>query len=187
MFKRLLALSFVFVSSTVALSQNRSVYTSLEADKCKTVAVNNGMQGNYSTRCDGVGGYKLEVYLDDERNSVGVMLPSKKTVGLDFWNYFSNFSALGEKAEWRMKGKKPVALIVRLNVSDQGDEKPPTSYLIVSRISPTKACVTDIVKPSRNQNAQARRLADEASTKPCKKPDQESLRGRSVRSAKTSE
>src|SRR4051794_29434326 len=105
MFKRLLALSFVFVSSTVVLAQKKSIYTSLAADKCKTIAVNNGMQGNYSTRCDGVGGYKLEVYLDDERNSVGVMLLSKKVVGLDLWNYFSNFSALGEKAEWRMKGQ----------------------------------------------------------------------------------
>jgi hypothetical protein len=168
MFKKLLALSFVFVSSTVALAQNRSVYTSLAGDKCKTIAVDNGMPGNYSTLCDGVGGYKLEVYLDDERNSIGVVLPSKKTVGLDFWNYFGNFSALGETAEWRMKGKKPVALIVRLNVSDRGDGKPPTSYLIVSKLSPTKPCVTDIVKPGKSQNAQAQRLADVASTKPCK-------------------
>jgi hypothetical protein len=68
-----------------------------------------------------------------------------------------------------MKGKKAFALIVRLNVSDQGDEKPPISYLIVSKISPTNACVIDIVKPGKNQNAQAQRLADEASTKPCKK------------------
>ena len=68
-----------------------------------------------------------------------------------------------------MNGKKAVALIVRLNVSDKGDEKPSTSYLVVSKISPTGACVTDIVKPGKNQNAQAQRLADEASAKTCKK------------------
>lgn len=168
MFKRLLALSFVFVASTVALAQNRSRYTSLAADKCKTIDVNQGMAGNYSGRCDGVGGYKLEVYLDDERNSIGVVLPSKKTVGLDLWNHFGNFSALGDKAEWRMKGRKPVALIVRLNVSDQGDGKPPTSYLIVSKISGANSCVIDIVKPGKGQNAKAQRLADQAATKPCK-------------------
>ena len=171
MFKRLLALSFALVFSTVALAQNKSIYTSLVADKCKTIAVNNGMAGNYSTRCDGVGGYKLEVYLDDERNSIGVVLPSKKVIGLDLWNHFSNFSELGDRAEWRMKGKKPVALIVRLKVSDQGDEKPPTSYLIVSKIIGTDACVTDIVKPGKSQNAKAQSLADNASTKPCKKTD----------------
>ncbi len=160
--------TLVLVFSTAAFAQNKSIYTDLAADKCKTVDVDRGMPGNYSGRCAGVGGFGLEVYLDDERNSIGVVLPSKKTVGLDFWNYFGNFSALGETAEWRMKGKKPVALIVRLNVSDKGDEKPPTSYLIVSKISATKACVTDIVKPGKNQNAQAQALADKASTKPCK-------------------
>ena len=139
MLRRLLVFSFVFVSSTVALAQNKSIYTSLAADKCKTIAVDNGMAGNYSTRCDGVGGYKLEVYLDDERNSIGVVLPSKKVVGLDLWNYFSNFSELGERAEWRMKGKKPVALIVddvgRLWVgvakSTSGDAGPTASIFFV--------------------------------------------------------
>ena len=169
MFKSILFFSLVFVFSTVAFAQNKSVYTELSAEKCKTADVDKGMPGNYSGKCKGVGGYDLEVYLDDERNSIGVVLPSKKTVGLDFWNHFGNFSALGEKAEWRMKGKKPVALIVRLNVSDNGDEKPPTSYLVVSKINATGACVTDVVKPGKNQNSQAQRLADKASTKPCKK------------------
>jgi hypothetical protein len=171
MFKILLVFLVVFVFSLEAFAQNKSVYTDLAADKCQTIDVNKGMQGNYTGRCNGVGGYDVEVYLDDERNSIGVVLPSNKTVGLDFWNYFGNFSALGEKAEWRMKGKNPVALIVRLNVSDQGDGKPPTSYLIVSKISETNACITDIVKPGKNQNAQAQRLADNASNKPCKKID----------------
>lgn len=171
MLRILLAASFVVVFSLTALAQNKSIYTDLAADKCKTLDVNKGMPGNYSGRCKGAGGYDLEVYLDDERNSVGVVLPSKKTVGLDFWNYFGNFSALGEKAEWRMKAGKPVALIVRLNVSDRGDGKPPTSYLVVSKISATNACVTDVVKPGKTQNAQAQRLADAASSKPCKQPN----------------
>jgi len=156
---------------TVPLGQSKSVYTTLAADKCKTIDVNKGMPGNYSGRCAGVGGYQLEVYLDDERNSIGVVLPSSKVIGLDLWNYFGNFSALGETAEWRMKGKKPVALIVRLNVSDQGDEKPPTSYLIVSRLNGTDACVTDIVKPGKGQNARAQSLADRALTRSCRKTD----------------
>ena len=155
--------------STAAFAQHKSIYTSLAADKCKTIAVDNGMPGNYSTRCAGVGGYELEVYLDDERNSVGIVSPSKKVIGLDFWNYFGNFSELGDTAEWRMKGREPVALIVRLKVSDRGDGKPPTSYLIVSKISGTDACVTDVVKPGKGQNAKARSLADRASSKPCKK------------------
>lgn len=170
MYKKLLFLPVAFVLSTAVFAQNKSVYTDLAVDKCKTVEIDNGMPGNYSGKCAGVGGFDLEVYLDDERNSIGVVLPSKETIGLDFWNHFGNFSALGEKAEWRMKGGKPVALIVRLNVADQGDGKPPTSYLIVSKISAANACVTDIVKPGKDQNSLARRLADKALTKPCKNP-----------------
>jgi len=63
----------------------------------------------------------------------------------------------------------PTALIIRLKVKDQGDDKPGTSYLIVSKLSNTAACVTDIVKPGKNQNLTAQRLADKASNKPCKK------------------
>jgi hypothetical protein len=171
MFKGLLVFSFVLIFSAVALGQNKSIYTSLAAKKCKTLDVNKGMAGNYSGRCAGVGGYQLDVYLDDERNSVGLVFPSKRVVGLDLWNHFGGFSELGETAEWRMKGKQPVALIVRLKVSDRGEGKPPTSYLIVSKIDYIDACVTDIVKPGKSQNASAQRLADAASTRPCKKTE----------------
>ena len=169
MFRNLMILLFVFIFQTIVFAQNKSVYTNLSEDKCKTESVDQGMPGNYTGNCKGVANFDLEVYLDDERNSVGVILPSKKTINLEFWNYFSNFSALGEKAEWRIKRKKPVALIVRLNVSDRGDEKPPTSYLVISKISETNACVTDIVKPGKNQNARTRQMADKAITKACKK------------------
>jgi len=169
MFKILMVFSIVFAFSTVVFAQSKSVYTTLLAAKCKTTDVNKGMAGNYTGRCPGIAGYELDVYLDDERNSIGVVFPSKKVIGLDLWNYFSNFSELGETAEWRMKGKKPVAVIVRLKVSDQGDEKRGTSYLIVSKISNTRACVTDIVKPGKSQNSKAQSLADKASARPCKK------------------
>ena len=157
--------------STAAIAQNKSVYTSLAEDKCKTASVDEGMPGNYWGKCLGVAGYALEAYLDDERNSVGVVLPNKKVIGLDLWKHFANFSELGETAEWRMKGKRPVALIVRLKVKDQGDDKPGTSYLIISKLSATAACVTDIVKPGKSQNLTAQRLADKAHARPCKMTD----------------
>ena len=169
MCKNLLIISFLLLLSTISFAQNKSVYTSLAADKCKTESVNQGMPGNYVGKCAGIGGYSLEVYLDDERNSLGVVIPKKEAIGLDFWNYFGNFSELGEKAEWRMKGKTPVGLIVRLNVSDKGDNGERNSYLIVSKITKTNACVTDIVKPGKSQNLLAQQLADSAANKPCKK------------------
>jgi hypothetical protein len=172
MSKILSLLLFLAAFSLATLAQNKSLYTDLTDNKCTTVVTaGKDMPGNLTSKCKGVGGYDLEVYLDDERNSIGVVLPSKKTIGLDLWNYFGNFSELGEKAEWRMKNKKPVALIVRLKVSDNGDGKPPTSYLVVSKVTAASACVTDIVKPGKNQNLQARRLADKASSRPCKQTE----------------
>lgn len=169
MFKTIFLGSIILLLSTFAFAQNKSVYTELAFDKCKNVIVDKVVPGNVNWNCAGVSGYILEVYLDDERNSMGVVFPNKKVHTLDFWNYFGNFSELGEKAEWRMKGKTPVALIVRLNVSDKGDNGERNSYLIVSKITKTTACVTDIVKPGKSQNLLAQQLADSSSNKPCKK------------------
>lgn len=157
----------MLIFSTIGFAQNKSVYSDLTPKNCKDADTDKSVPGSFFGKCKGVGGYDLEYYLDDERNSLGIVFPSKKVVPLNFWNYFSNFSELGTKAEWRIRGNKPVALIVRLNVSDQGDWNKKTSYLIVTKIADETACVTDVLKPGKNQNANARRLADKASTKQC--------------------
>ncbi|MCB1023953.1 MAG: hypothetical protein KDB79_06180 [Acidobacteria bacterium] len=167
MFRNFLIISFVIICSTLTFAQNKSIYSGLNPENCKAVSVDQGMPGNYVGRCKGIGGFDLEYYLDDERNSLGVVSPSKNVRALNFWSYFSGFSELGEKAEWRIKNNKPVALIVRLNVSDQEDETKKTSYLIVAKISEEDSCVTDVLKPGKDQNLRARRLADKALTKKC--------------------
>ncbi len=169
MLKKLLLVTFLLLLSTVSFAQKRSVYSDLSYLKCKRVDENLMIPGGYFGRCAGAGGYHAEVYLDGVRNSFSLIWPSKKSIDMGFWRYFRNYSKLDEKAEWRMKGKTPVALIVRLNVSDQGDGNEPTSYLLVSKITKTNACVTDIVKPGKNQNLIAQKLADKALTKPCQK------------------
>jgi hypothetical protein len=42
---------------------------------------------------------------------------------------------------------------------------------MVSKISATMSCVTDVVNPSTTQNVEARKLADAALDKPCKTTD----------------
>lgn len=167
MLKHSLIILTVFVFSTVGLAQNKSLYSDLNPENCRDAGTDRSVPGLFYGICKGVGGFDLEYYLDDERNSLGVVFPSKKVVPLDFWSYFRDFSELGTKAEWRMKGNEPIALIVRLNVSDQGDWNKKTSYLIVTKIADETACVTDVLKPEKNQNANARRLADKASIKQC--------------------
>lgn len=168
MFKKTLICALMLLFSTLTFAQNKSVYTSLIDNKCK-IQEDAQVPGNMNGLCPGVGGYNLKIFADDERMSVSVVAANQKTFDLDFWGYFGNFSSVGERAEWRVKGKTPVGLIVRYNVSDRGEGKPPTSYLMVSKVSLINSCLIAIVKPGKNQNIQARKLADAAVNKPCKK------------------
>ncbi len=159
--------TIIFVSAATAFSQT-SVYTDLSDIKCKTLKSDEEDGVLYKGECAGVAGYKLHLLEGDLRQSIDVIFPDKTAHQLRFWEYFMAYSYIGPRAEWRMKDKKPFALIVRLNVrEDVDDMSKNTSYLIVSRIAKDLACVTDVVKPGKDQNAQARKLADASVNSPC--------------------
>lgn len=159
----------ILAFSVFASAQNKSIYTSLDTKGCKTVEQSDEGSGWYRGECAGVGGYKLEVTEGDLRQSVNVSAPNKKKFELDFSQISGGFSSVGEKAEWRMKGKTPVALIVRFNASENPEDSSKiTSYLIVTKITAKESCITDVVKPGKTQNADAQKLADAAAKKPCK-------------------
>lgn len=147
------------------------VYTDITAKSCKTTDKNE--EEEWMTQiCEGVGGYKLEVFEGDLRGSINVIAPNGKKSELNFQQVSGAFSTLGDKAEWRVEKKDgkdvPTAMIVRFNASKVENETKSDSYLIVTKISPEKSCITDVVKPSANANEEARKLAESASTKPCK-------------------
>lgn len=166
MFKIIFCVSFTLLLTCVSFAQNKSIYTPISNEKCETK--NTSPVSGY-LNCPGAGSYNLQVLDDDARMSVNVIAPNQKVYELDLWGHFRNFSSVGEKAEWRVKGKTPVALIIRYNVSDKGDNDETSSYLMIAKITKTQSCVTDIVKPSKNQNSIAQKLADSAFSKPCKK------------------
>lgn len=151
----------------------KSIYTDLAAEKCKTIESNPDEGGSYVGECAGVGGYKLEVLEGDIRQTINVIFPSGKKSELNFWtNVSSAFSSVGDKAEWRVNNKdknpEPYALIVRYNASENPEQpEKTTSYLVVTKITKDAACITDIVKPSKDQNVTARKLADESANKAC--------------------
>jgi hypothetical protein len=170
MLKKLSIISFILLVSTVAFAQNKSVYSSLDTEKCK--ATKNSSDDGYEGICKGVGGFNLELSEGDLRQNIKVISPTKKMFDLNLWQIYSGFSAVGDKAEWRMKGAVPTALIVRFNVSENPEDSTViTSYLIVSKVSKTSACVVDVVKPSKTQNADAQKIADKASTMACRKSE----------------
>ena len=167
--KILLASNLILIFALLGLAQNNSVYTGTTAKDCK--ATKESKDDGYIGICKGVGGYSLELLEGDLRQTVNVITPNKKKSELNLWsNVSSGFSSVGAKAEWRMKGIAPMALIIRFNASENPEDSTKiTSYLVVSKITKTSACITDIVKPGATQNAEAQQLADAAIGKPCKK------------------
>ena len=154
----------------------KTVYTSLETKNCK--AQKSGGDDGYFGRCKGVGGYQLELLEGDLRQTINVIDPKKKKTELNLWHSVSSgFSTIGDKAEWRVSGEGkaeiPRALIVRFNASENPEDSTKiTSYLVVIKISAAETCVTDIIKPKKKQNEEARELSNTATSRACyQKPE----------------
>ena len=143
-----------------------SVYTDLAVPPCQKHAE---YELGATLRCEGPNGYALLVHDDDARVSITVVTPDGKEYDLDYWSVVTrSFSALGPKAEWRLRENAPIALIVRVNAYEDGEDPDKvTSYLAVARIDADAVCVTDRIPPMAEQNVRARQAADKASAKSC--------------------
>lgn len=164
--KRTAAISFLLAALAVtAMSQNGSSVTSLSKKACHELKASKKDNVLYRGRCPGVGGYKLEILAGEEHQYIELITPAGKhfDVGINPASY----SFLGKTVEWRTRGGKPYALIIPFNLKAPDSPRSTTS-LVVSKITFKMACVTDVVEPSRNQAARARKLADSAASKPCR-------------------
>ena len=163
----------ILVCAVCASAQsNRSVYTNLGAKSCRTIRADSSEAGSYVGICRGVGGYKLQVEEGDLRQNIQVITPAGQKHSLDLWTVVgSNFSSLGEKAEWRVRTQRgkvmPLALIVRYNLSSPEGSTKLTSYLAVAKITASKICVTEKIAPGAGANMAARAAADKSADKPC--------------------
>jgi hypothetical protein len=166
----ILVIAVLFCAS--AHAQNKSVYTSVSEKVCKALKASDDEGSSYEGECPGVAGYKLRLLEGDLRQSIDIVTPDKKTHQLAFWNISSAFSYIGDRVEWRMRGKTPIALIARFNAGeDPENAEKRTSYLIVSKITKDEVCVTDVIKPSPTQNTAARKAADLAESRRCRSTD----------------
>jgi hypothetical protein len=160
---------------TTMAQTSSSVYTPLSEKQCRTIKSTAAEGGEYEGRCRGTAGYTLIVTEGDLRQNVTVVTPKGAEHSLELWDVISGgLSSVGPKAEWRVakqNGKiAPIALIIRYNANE--DPESPnkrSSYLAVTKITPSEICVTDKILPGANANEAARRAADAAATKPCLK------------------
>lgn len=166
-----LSIGILLFLSVGVFGQAKSVYTSTDAKDCK--AAKESSDDSYIGICKGIGGYKLELLEGDLRQTINVIAPNKKKFELNLWSVVSSgFSSVQPKVEWRLKGTIPFALILRFNASeDPADSTKITSYLVVAKVSKKSACVTNIVKPSKTQNAEAQKLGDASASTPCLAPE----------------
>ncbi|HYV10399.1 MAG TPA: hypothetical protein VE980_05875 [Pyrinomonadaceae bacterium] len=162
-------------ANIVTAQTTQSVYTPLGDKQCRTIKSHEAGDDGFEARCRGAAGYTLLLSEGDLRQNITVITPQGKEHSLELWSVVSGgFSSVGPKAEWRIatQNKKavPVALILRYNASED-PERPEktTSYLAVTKITPTEICVTEKILPSPTANEDARRAADASSTKPCLK------------------
>ena len=173
------ALILLLTAATVMAQTNSSVYTPLSERLCRPIKSPHPQTGDYEGVCPGTAGYKLIVTEGDLRQNVTVVTPKGAKHSLELWDVISSgFSSVGPKAEWRMakqNGKlTPVALIIRYNSNDDPESpNKQSSYLAVTKITPSEICVTDKIMPGANANEEARRAADAAATKPCLKKSNE--------------
>jgi hypothetical protein len=170
----LLVICFTLACTAAASAQAiESVYTDFK--NCKTIERDDAAAGYLLESCQGVGGYRLLVRSQDDRQDITVVKPDGSKHELNLGQIGGGgFSNLGEKVEWRVQRQKgkivPVALIARFSVvTDPSTPEKATSYLTVSKITPQQVCRIGEIAPGQNANEEARRMADSSAGRPCVK------------------
>lgn len=144
-----------------------SRYTSLKG--CKVVDDGGGEDWSVS-RCEGPGGYGLQVNYFDARDSLSLLRDGRVAAELKLWlRGGGGFNSIGDTVEWRgaMQAGRfvPRALIVRNHVfRDPG--QPDRSTGVLEVIDLDRGCLIGSLEPQFGQNEAARAIAD-GPQRPC--------------------
>jgi len=163
----------LFCASAAKAQSVQSLYSELKGKTCKTIEKKEEEAGYILMQCQGVGGYKLQVAAQDDRETIIVIAPDGTKHDLNLMQVGGGgFNYLGERAEWRVKRENgkvvPIALIVRVNVSTvPTDPSKTTSYLTVTKITPQKICMVEALTPRADANQAARAAADASASRSC--------------------
>jgi hypothetical protein len=163
------------IAAAAAAAQPASAYTNVDLDRCRVVSqVEEG--ASVTWRCPGHGAIPLIVLSGDDRFDVDA--------GIDngIWESPGRFSSPPSRVEWRLRGRRPFAIIYRLTLT--GHQEPTTSVLAVETVGRSGApgCVIAWIAGSMpNANAVARARADaRAAGFRCGRDEAETLGGFSL-------
>jgi len=120
-------------------------------------------------RCADVGSYEVYRTGNDERQEIELHYGGKPQYLNFFHNITDKYDRLGDRAEWRLKDGKPLALIVLMFVRQEDHGKEEHQRLIVVKIDPVKSCVVKVIDPAEQKDADftARAAADGATVSKC--------------------
>lgn len=134
-----------------------SVYTDTVV-KCRDLRDKGADSSGRVWRCEGPAGYAA--VFSDEGNVVEVELGrSGEEKNLGGLQWAGGDGAIGPKVEWRMRGRAPIAAILRIVDRDENGGRRPR--LLVAKVGAEGGCLigfVDVRSPSAN--VEARRLAD---------------------------
>src|SRR5437899_2843552 len=100
---------FTLMSVSFASAQIKSVYTGLTSKNCREFK-SDPKEDFLENSCRGFGGYKIHLLnIDSTKVHVDVIGPSGKRYSI-IPSGFMVPSTIGDRAEWRVKNGKPVAL-----------------------------------------------------------------------------
>ena len=139
----------------------RSVYTSIEPDRCQIIKTNEE-DGSSVSRCPGYN--NIPVFLEKTQHKDYISIDSQDNF-LKSPPSSANFNSLGNKVEWRLRDNKPFAAIYRHHINHPpGIASVESSYLGVIKIGTKKEenCIAAFISGSLpNANQIARDYADE--------------------------
>jgi hypothetical protein len=168
-------LAILALAAAAAAPAATSAYTNVDLDRCRVLSqVEEG--ASVTWRCPGYGGVPLIVLSGDDRFDVDA--------GVDngVWESPGRFSSPPTRVEWRLRGRRPFAIIYRLSLT--GHREPTTTVLAVETIGRAGApgCVIAWLPGSMpNANGVARARADaRAASFRCGRDQAETLGGFSL-------
>jgi hypothetical protein len=178
--------SLFFISPAFAGAD--SAYTDFDIKKCKQLTPLEEGQSSGDYECAGYKGVPYYFAEDDLRSFLAFGNGGQEHCA--FQQTFNAFNTSGEKIEWRLIDGKPIATILRWNVSyDPSDTTKIKSWLVVTKLEDGDSCHAGYVEGSLpNANQEARTLADvQAVTGSCKviKPIYLAVQGTSVENMTT--
>ena len=159
----LLVFAALTITSPLHAGDVTSAYTKIDLKKCKQTEKPDQYVFGGTWRCKGYGGYDVFVSSADDRESAA--FGTKFANNCSGLKTFNGFNSTGGTVEWRVKGGKPFAAILRWTVSiDPEDSTKQATWLVVNKLEAKDSCHMHYVSGSfPNANDVARKAADDKS------------------------